>query len=223
MSNKIFGLIALIIFVFGLQNQAKAQFGISLKHAFDYEDIPNTTPNQPNERLLQYGGVIALDYRIKMVNYGVLFGPEIMAKMIRAKGIAIIDENSTEQIAEADQLRSFGINIPVTIYPFHFDQCDECPSFKKKHFFTNAFFLQPVVGYEMRNWTTDPADVIEDITEHFIVAGFGVGVDIKAGQIIRISPMVQYKQNFALNENTHYKTKLKPSILEVGIRVGWGR
>ncbi len=222
MSSKIFGFITLLFLALGFQNSGYAQFGVSIKHAFSYEDIPHTTPNQPNLSLLQHGGVIALDYRIKMVNYGVLFGPEIMAKMVKTKGIPIIDEN-TEQIGEVDKLRSFGVAVPVTIYPFHFDQCDECPSFKKKQFFTNAFFVQPVVGYELRNWTTSPADVIEEVTEHFVVAGLGVGVDIKAGDIIRISPLVQYKRNFGLNDNSHYKTRLQPSILEVGIRVGWGR
>ena len=222
MSIRFLIVFTLIFFLTISTDKAFGQFGIAIKHAFDYEDIPNNVPGQVNERLLQHGGVIALDYRIKLVNYGIHFGPEIMAKMVRAKGIDIIDSN-TEKIGEADNLRSLGINLPVTIFLFHFNQCDECPTFKRQHFFKNNFFIQPVIGYEMRNWTTDPADITEDINEHFIMGGLGIGVNIAASKLIKIQPTVQYKRNFGLNDNAHYKTKLQPSILEVGIRVGWGR
>lgn len=203
-------------------HSAQAQFGLAIKHVFDYEDIPSVEPGRSNDRLLQHGGQLALDYRIKVVNYGIVFGPELIAKMVRVKDVPLFDNNSLPT-GSVKNIRSLGINIPVTIYPFHFDQCDECPSFKRQHFFQNNFFIQPVVGYEARNWVTDPAEVTETINEHFVIAGFGIGADIKAGKIVRFSPIVQYKYNFALNENAHYHSRLKPSMLEAGIRIGWGR
>lgn len=212
----------LITIISLFSEKSYGQFGLAIKHAFDYEDIPNSTPGQVNERLLQHGGVIALDYRVKLVNYGVHFGPEIMAKMVRAKGIDIFDSN-TEKIGEAKNLRSFGFNLPVTMFIFHFNQCDECPTFKRQHFFKNNFFIQPVIGYELRNWVTEPSDIVDDINEHFIMGGLGIGVNIHASKLIKIQPTLQYKRNFGLNDNSLYKTKLQPSILEAGIRIGWGR
>ena len=222
MSFRPLNIFTLVFLISCFSYSANAQFGISIKHAFDYEDIPSAVPNQTNERSLQHGGVIAMDYRVKIVDYGVNFGPEIFAKMIRAKGIPVNDVGGIE-LGKVKEIRSFGINIPVTMYVFHFNQCDECPSFKRKNFLKDNFFIQPVIGYEIRNWTTDPTDITENITEHFIAGGIGAGVNIMAGKIIRIAPIVQYKRNFSLTENALYKTKLQPSILEVGVRVGWGR
>lgn len=210
----------LLIFVF--TGTANAQFGLAFKYVSGFEDIPSNVPNRTNDRLQQNGASLALDYRIKMVNYGLLFGPEVALKYLSTNGIDVYDVSNLE-VGKVSSIKSFGVNLPVTIYPFHFNQCDECPTFKKANFFKNNFFVQPVIGYELRNWTTDPSGIVDDIKEQFVVAGIGIGADIHFGKIIRLSPIVQYKQNFPITDNVLYHQKLKPASLEVGVRLGWGR
>lgn len=212
----------ILFFYFFSLTDVHAQFGISFKYVLDYEDIPSNIPGKANDRLSQQGSQVALDYRIKLVNYGVLFGPEIFAKMVRIKGIDIFDASNLE-VGRVKSIRSFGMNIPVTIYPFHFDQCDECPTFSRQHFFKNHFFLQPVVGYELRNWVNEPDNVVPEINEHFAMAGLGLGLDFFAGKYVKISPILQYKHYFPLTDNSLYQSKLKPAAFEAGVRIGWGR
>ena len=128
----------LLIFVF--TGTANAQFGLALKYVSGFEDIPSNVPNRTNDRLQQNGASLALDYRIKMVNYGLLFGPEVALKYLSTNGIDVYDVSNLE-VGKVSSIKSFGINLPVTIYPFHFNQCDECPTFKKANFFKNNFFV----------------------------------------------------------------------------------
>ncbi|MCO6459949.1 MAG: hypothetical protein J5I59_00980 [Saprospiraceae bacterium] len=214
----VFTLILITIFSYS----ASAQFGLTLKYVADYEDIPSNVPGRTNDRLRQDGGEIALDYRIKLVDYGVVFGPEVAVKYAAVKGIDIFDGGNLE-IGKVDAIKSLGFNFPVTIYVFHFNQCDECPTFKKPNFFKNNFFVQPVIGYEYRSWDTTPADTPLKINDQYVIAGMGIGVDIHLGKYLRLSPIIQYKQGFPMVENPLYNKNLKPSFVEAGVRLGWGR
>lgn len=223
MTKNIFPFVIMALLILcGFVNNASAQMGIALKYGLHYENYPGDVPGLPNKTEKMNAGIVALDYRLKLVNYGVAFGPEIYGKFIKPKELLLTSPEDPEG-KYFESIRSIGLAIPVTIYPFHFDQCDECPSFRSKNQLTHTFFIQPVFGYEYRDWQIDAPTFPDPINEHMVVAGFGLGVDILLTKYLRLSPMAQYRHFFGMTERAYYDRKASAGSLELGMRLGWGR
>lgn len=207
----------LFIFIFlCTSSYLSAQYGIRFQYIASLNDFPDTK----NESSLSQGGMIALDYRYGFKNYRMGIGLMPYAKIIIPKGNFIIGVKDGEGIL-LDNAKAFGANFTFTYYPLDIIKCD-CPTINKKGLWLKqSLFLEPQLGYELRNYKPKVSDGL-DFRDQFITAGLFVGVDMRMLSSLTLSPLLGVRKHFELGRSKRLDNVSNPFGVEVGLRLGWG-